>query len=212
MVRALSRYRAILAHALLCNPIRRAYAMGMVALLHRHWTADEVRALPPSADRYELMDGALFVTPSPSSRHQAVVEELFWHLSGYARAMKAGRVRLAPADIEFSPHDLVQPDCYVIPWTATPPRDWTESRTLLLAVEVLSPTTARADRHRKRMLYQAQGIPEYWVIDPDARLVERWRPDDTRPEIVAESLIWAPVTGVAPLVLELPAFFEAALG
>lgn len=46
-----------------------------------------------------------------------------------------------------------------------PDPDWT--------VEVLSPSTARADRHRKRLIYQSEGVPEYWIVDSDARLVER---------------------------------------
>lgn len=203
---------AIVAHAPLCNPTRRAYAMGMAAVLPRRWTADEVRAIPEDSNRYELLDGELFVTPSPSSRHQAVVEELFFRLSAFCRETRVGRARLAPADIEFSPRRLVQPDCYVIPWTERPPREWAESRDLLLAVEVLSPATARADRHRKRVIYQAEGIPEYWVVDPDARLVERWRPEDVRPEILSEILIWAPHPQVAPLQIELSGFFLEALG
>jgi len=203
---------SIVAHAPLCNPTRRAYAMGMAAVLPRRWTADEVRAIPEDSNRYELLDGELFVTPSPSSRHQAVVEELFFRLSAYCRVTRVGRARLAPADIEFSPRRLVQPDCYVIPWTEQPPREWAESRALLLAVEVLSPATARADRHRKRIIYQAEGIPEYWVVDSDARLIEQWRPADARPEILSEKLVWAPTGGTAPLTIELPHFFDEAIG
>jgi Uma2 family endonuclease len=55
-------------------------------------------------------------------------------------------------------------------------------------------------------------VPEYWIVDLDARLVERWRPDDTRPEILTETLEWTPVPGLPPLVIELPALFAEALG
>lgn len=185
--------------------------MGMPALLEPEWTADLVRALPEDGKRYEVLDGELFVTPAPASRHQAVVEELFVTLRTWAHSAKAARVRLSPADIEFSPRRLLQPDIYAIPWTEGAPSDWRESRNLVLAVEVLSPGTERADRHRKRHIYQAECVDEYWIVDPAARLVERWRPDDARPEIVADRLRWNP-SGGAFLDLDLPTFFRSALG
>jgi Uma2 family endonuclease len=63
-------------------------------------------------------------------------------------------------------------------------------QTLLLAIEVLSPSSARADRIVKRRLYQRQGVETYWIVDPDAALVEVWHPSDERPEIVTEVLRW----------------------
>lgn len=53
----------------------------------------------------------------------------------------------------------------------TKPKNWSEIRTLLLAAEILSPATARADRTLKRTLYQREGVGEYWVVDLDARRV-----------------------------------------
>lgn len=85
-------------------------------------------------------------------------------------------------------------------------------RGLLLAVEVLSPSTARADRQTKRRLYQDEGVPEYWIVDLDARVVERWRPGDDRPEIVAATLTWQPDGSATPFELDLTAFFQAVLG
>ena len=66
--------------------------------------------------------------------------------------------------------------------------NWTDIRALLLAVEILSPSTARADRQAKRRLHQRERVGEYWIVDLDARVVERWRPDDERPEIVTRTL------------------------
>jgi Uma2 family endonuclease len=87
------------------------------------------------------------------------------------------------------------------------PRAWTQIRTLILAVEVLSPATARADRQVKRRRYQRHGVAEYWIVDLDARLVERWRPADERPEILAERLEWCPSLGAPALDLDLPRLF-----
>ena len=77
-----------------------------------------------------------------------------------------------------------------------------------ICVEVLSPSTARADRQVKRRLYQREGVREYWVVDPDARVVERWRPEDDRPEIVTSILTWQPEPSAPAFELDLAEFFE----
>ncbi len=129
-------------------------------------------------------------------------------LSDYADANRAGLVMLSPADIEFSPRRLVQPDLFVVPFAEREPASWRDITRLELAIEVLSPSTARADRHVKRRLYQSQGVAEYWIVDPDARLIERWRPQDTRPEVLDGSLTWAPRGDVPPLTIAFEALFE----
>ena len=68
----------------------------------------------------------------------------------------------------------------------------------MLVVEVLSPSTARYDRQVKRRWFQRTGIPEYWIVDPDARQVERWRPTDQRPEVLDTLLLWQPEYGPRP--------------
>jgi Uma2 family endonuclease len=75
---------------------------------------------------------------------------------------------------------------------------------------VLSPSSAQHDRVRKRPLYQRH-VPEYWIVDLDARLVERWRPDDDRPEILTGVLAWHPAGASEPFRLELPAYFAQVL-
>jgi Uma2 family endonuclease len=177
------------------------------------WTAEMVYALPEDGKRYEVLDGELVVTPAPSWGHQSVVARLWRLLDDHVRAYALGYAYLAPADIEFSPRRLLQPDLFVVPPTADGKRAhaWGEVRRLLLAVEVLSPSTARVDRVRKRALYLEEGVPEYWIVDPDGRCVERWRSGDARPEVVDERLVWAPVDGVAPLDIDLQVLFEGAL-
>ena len=75
---------------------------------------------------------------------------------------------------------------------------------------MLSPSTARYDRVVKRGKFQRAGVPEYWAVDLDACVVERWRPGDERPEVVSESLTWHPVATAEPLVLDLPTLFAEA--
>lgn len=183
--------------------------MGMPQAAH-DWTVERVLALPDDRNRYEVVDGELLVSPAPSFRHQDVVRALIVRLDPYVRSTGIGRLSLAPADIELDDRTLVQPDVFVfrLPGNAKP-ESWKDVRDILLAVEVISPRTARADRQVKRRRYQRHGVPEYWIVDAPARLIERWRPDDVRPEVLTESIDWRPTAdpdGPA-LAIDLPAFF-----
>ena len=191
---------------------RAEHYMGMPETLER-WTAERVRALPEDGKRYEVVDGELFVTPAPAFDHQRAVLELAVALRAYIKGRDTGEVMVSPADIELDPRTLVQPDVFVVPLEGGKrPRHWSDVRGLLLAVEVLSPSTARADRTVKRRRYQRAGIPQYWIVDLDARVIERWRPGDERPEIVTDRLAWQPDPSREAFVLDLTAFFGEVLG
>ena len=180
--------------------------MGMVSHTER-WTAEQVRNLPDDGNRYEVVDGELLVTPSPRRVHQTAVGQLFVLLDTHARVHGIGLALVSPADIELDPHGMVQPDVFVEGLVdGAPSRDWNSGAPLLLAVEVLSPSTARADRVTKRLRYQRHGVPEYWIVDLDARTIERWRPDDQRPEILGDTITWQPLDA-PPLQVDLAALF-----
>jgi Uma2 family endonuclease len=132
--------------------------MGMAAQ-DTIWTAEMARALPDDGLRHEVLDGALFVSPAPSRLHQRAVGRLYELLAPYTRENHVGETLMSPADIEFSPRRLLQPDLFVVP-DASPRGTWRDVKSLLLVVEVLSPSTARADRHAKRTIYLDEGIPE----------------------------------------------------
>lgn len=85
-------------------------------------------------------------------------------------------------------------------------------RALLLAAEVLSPSSARHDRVTKRGFFARVQVPEYWIVDIDARVFERWRPGDERAEQVDEWLTWMPASAAEPFTLELPAYFARVHG
>jgi Uma2 family endonuclease len=183
--------------------------MGMPATTT--WTVDELWTLPDDGQRREIIDGELFVTPAPIWSHQYVVDELARAIHAYLRRYRIAKVLTAPADVVFGPRTLVQPDILVAPLVdGRPPRDYREAGRLLVAVEVLSPGTARRDRGVKRLLYQREGVAEYWIVDVDARLIERWRPGDERPEIISEHLAWNPSGAAEPFVLDVQAFFASA--
>ena len=185
--------------------------MGMAATSER-WTAEMLRALPDDGKRYEIVHGELLVTPSPSFTHQRAVRELLRLIDAHVRRSRRAEVLSSPADIELGPDSLVQPDLFVFPTVeGRPVRPWSEIGPLLLAIEILSPTTARYDRIVKRRLYLEQAIPEYWIVDCDARCIERWRPGDERPEILTEQLAWHAPGGSSPLVIDLKSFFSIVL-
>lgn len=185
--------------------------MVMVAAIR--WTVEMVRGLPDDGNRHEVVDGELFVTPAPTWEHQAASRKLFLRLHGYLAPRAIGEAILAPAEVEFANDRMVEPDLFVVPRIGDrAPRNWEEAGRLLLAVEVLSPSTARADRQVKRRLYQRQRVPEYWIVDVDARLIERWRPDDERPEILTGCLAWQPDLTHPPLEIDLGAYFAEVCG
>ncbi len=187
--------------------------MIMLAVAPHRWSAVEVRALPEDPGRrVECVDGALFVTPSPRLPQQLAVALLLRTLDGFVRANELGTVVIAPADLELDPFTLVQPDLFVLPLVngRLPATVEAAGRPLLL-VEVLSPTTAHMDRVLKRARYQRAGV-EYWIVDLDARLVERWSPDVARPDICTEELLWSVAGASSPLALPLRPFFAEVLG
>jgi Uma2 family endonuclease len=177
------------------------------------WTVERVLALPHDGHRYEVVDGELLVSPAPTLLHQRAIILLLRRLEAYVDAHQVGNVLVSPADIEFDQRTLVQPDLFVAPLVeGRRPRSWKEIRQLLLAVEVLSPSTARADRQVKRRRYQRHGVGEYWIVDLEARLVECWTPSDQRPLILTDRLEWRPFGESGPqLSIDLIRFFGEVL-
>jgi Uma2 family endonuclease len=139
------------------------------------------------------------------------VTRLLVTLATWCDAHGVGIAMSSPADIELEPESVRQPDVFVLPnaeWKRIAHEGF-PARELLLAVEVLSPSTADVDRTDKRALFQ-QYVSEYWVVDVDARIVERWRPQDTKPEMLTERLAWHPLGAPEPLVVDLIALFARA--
>jgi Uma2 family endonuclease len=136
---------------------------------------------PEDGRRYELYDGEVFEIPSPLLIHQFVLGRLHLALSAYVQA-HGGAVFVAPLDIVLTDFDVVQPDVLLF----TPEREHLlQMRQVTrhapdLAIEILSPGTARNDRGRKLRLFERHRVREYWLVDPDGPSVEIYRLADVR--------------------------------
>ena len=184
-------------------------AMPALRSTTRRWTEKEfyaARDAAPQGERWELVDGEVLVTPSPHWTHQRVSMRLSVLLDAYVRSQSLGEVFTSPLDVKLQPGLVLQPDILVVPAGVLTIRDDIVDR-LLLAVETITPSSARYDRVVKRPAYQRNRVPEYWVVDQQSNTVERWQPDDERPAIIAEQLVWHPQGATSPFLLDLVAFF-----
>lgn len=131
----------------------------------------------------------------------------------WLRTAEVGRLLFSPADLSLGEDEVLQPDLFVYR-TASGARlrDWSDIVELLLVVEVLSPSTARYDRQLKRRRYQRAGIAEYWIVDLDAQLIERWHPTDDRPEMATDRLIWATDPNLPAFELDVADYFVDVVG
>jgi Uma2 family endonuclease len=173
----------------------------------QRWTAQMVRELPDDGKRYEVVHGELLVTPAPRGRHQLVLGRLHAWIRTYLEGLgRPDTVLFSPADISWTDDTLVQPDLFVVPPEEVS-NDWETFKTLLLAVEIISPSSTRADRILKRRLYQEQEVRTHWIVDVDAALTEVWHPEDERPEIVTDVLRWRVMPEAAELTIDVGALF-----
>ena len=180
--------------------------MGMPAPVY--YSAEMVRALPDDGKRYETVHGELLVTPAPRAWHQEVLFRLAVRLDAYVETERCGHLFQSPADISWGPDILVQPDLFVVDIGEARSLNWDCMKSLLLSVEVLSPTTARYDRFTKRRLYQEVGIPVYWMVDLETEAVEVWTPQAHFPTIERELLTWHPEGTNEEFVLEFEELFK----
>lgn len=174
-------------------------------------TADDLADFPEDGNRYEVIDGELFVTPAPLVSHQRVQMRVVRMLLDYADACGL-ELLVAPTAVRASALTEVQPDLLVVKrGTSSSPGDrFIVMGELLLAVEITSRSTARLDRERKRPLYMTEGVGDYWIVDGTARTVEVWTRGAAERMIVHEQLHWHPVLSQDALVIQLSTIWDDA--
>ena len=146
-------------------------------------TYDDFVHFPDDGQRHELIDGIHYVTPSPNRLHQRVSRRLFRILEDYFAPRHIGEVFYAPLDVILSHHDVVVPDLVVEALHPRAPSRGIEGPPLL-AVEILSPSSVRRDRHLKFRRYAELGVAHYWIVDPDGKTLECYRQRDRQFERV----------------------------
>lgn len=149
-------------------------------------TYEDFLTFPDDGVRREIVEGEVLVTPAPNVRHQVLVLRLTYAFETHVRAHGGGRVFVSPLDVRLSEHDIVEPDVIFV---AEDRLGIIKDNFMLgapsLLVEVVS--DPRTDRVRKRDLYGRTGVPEYWIVDPEADRVEVYRLEAGRyrkPEIL----------------------------
>ena len=128
----------------------------------RGFTWEDLQSIPDEDHwRYELVDGSLLVSPSPSKFHQLCV----FNLGALLGVDCPPRLQVLTAPFDFTPQTgvVLQPDVLVMDWDRSD-----DNRTQvapLLVVEVLSPGTRTKDRVLKRAVYAEHGVASYWIVD-----------------------------------------------
>ncbi len=135
----------------------------------RRYTYEDLLHTPDDGNRYEIIDGELYVSPAPRKKHVWLVSD--WHvwLGNSVEARDLGKVFVSPVDVKLADGDVVEPDLIFIrkdrlhifgdAYVDGPPD---------LVIEVLSPSTRDRDLGKKFNLYARAGVPEYWVAETDA--------------------------------------------
>lgn len=151
-------------------------------------TIADLDSLPEDGNRYELIDGDLYVSRAPHINHQFAISRLLYAIMDYLNRNPIGKVIPEPGVI-FSDYDAVIPDVVYVSnerfgkivasgkFTAAPD----------LVIEILSPGSEneRRDRNIKRRLYSVRGVREYWIVDVHASAVEVYRPHEANLNLVA---------------------------
>ena len=140
----------------------------------RPLTVADLDLMPDDGHRYELINGALIVTPAPNVRHQIVLGALLWLLHDACPSHL--RVLAAPLDVVLGENTAVQPDLLV-----AGREDFTEKNlpmAPMLAVEILSPNTHLVDLTLKKALYEEAGVASYWTVDPSVPRLVAWELHD----------------------------------
>lgn len=141
-------------------------------------TYEEYLLFPDNGQRHELIGGEHYVTPAPTTVHQRFLRKIGHVLDEFVTRHSLGEVFFAPVDVVLSARDVVQPDLLLIS-NSRMDRLCRENIKGApdLVVEVVSESSRQVDRKLKRALYGKYDVLEYWIADPDLRIIEVYRRD-----------------------------------
>lgn len=158
---------------------------GVLPTTHRRMTAEEYYRLPDGPPYFQLIDGELFMSPSPHFFHQEIVLNIASAIREYLRKSPIGKVVVAPSDVEFDKDNVFQPDVFFIRNERLGIVDEHGAKGAPdLVAEVISGSTGRLDLGPKKMVYAQKGVREHWVVLPETRSVEVYRLPESSSEPV----------------------------
>lgn len=178
--------------------------------LRYDWDYSDYARLPDDGNHYEVLDGELLVTPSPTPLHQRVSFRLAMLLDAYVTRHSLGVV-IPDVDLLFQTGQFLRPDILVVPESS---RAGIRKRGIEMApslvVEILSPTSSGIDLVKKPARYGDFGVPEYWVLDPEDKSAWVWRYTEGAggPDQVKGRLEWRAPGAPEPLVIDLDALLQ----
>jgi Uma2 family endonuclease len=146
---------------------------------HVKFTYEDYLLFPEDGKRHELIDGEHFMTPAPNTKHQEISRNLLLVIGIFLENHPIGKIFDAPYDVLLSDLDVVQPDLLFI--SSGRSSIITEKNVQGppdLVIEILSDSTRKTDEVIKRKLYERNGIPEYWIVDPELETVKIYRMSD----------------------------------
>jgi Uma2 family endonuclease len=150
--------------------------------------------IPADGQRWEFLDGEVFVTPAPSPAHQFAVQRLYRFLEDNLPAFGDDAIAfISPIDVILNDREIVQPDVVVARRGQVSGRGIEGAPPLL--VEVVSPARPGLDREIKARRYAANGVERFWLVDPVARTVECFHLADGGYQLTASA------RGDGPLVI-----------
>ena len=168
------------------------------------------RELPNWWPHYEAIDGELLTARGPRPIERHVVALVAHRLMTYFEAHPSvGEMLAWGADIALEPESIVAPATFVY----APDVGWRDRYGLtqpIVIVECLSPSSEQSLRGTKRAYYARNGVPEYWIVDADARAIERWHPSDEHAERLTDTLAWHPDAHSEAFVIDVRKLFNRA--
>jgi len=168
------------------------------------WTTDDLDNLPDDGRRRELLDGLLIVSPSPAAAHQVIAGRLMVALEAACPEQYAVTQGV---EVRINRRRSVIPDVLVTTSAAAARRTAKyEPHELVLAVEIVSPTSESMDRLLKPVLYAKAGIPYFWRVEvEDGALAVNTYKIDPVDEVYTQTGRWTEAVEITePFPISLP--------
>jgi Uma2 family endonuclease len=134
-------------------------------------TYEHYLELPNDGNRYEIINGALYVSPAPSTKHQLASINLSIVLGTHVKGNMLGVLLAAPSDLVLANLSIVQPDLlFISKDRLSIVTDANVQGPPDLVIEIISPSSTKTDQDTKRQLYEEYKVKNYWIFEP----LERW--------------------------------------